>query len=194
MIDRPNRDKLAQLLRHLAAGRITTGRFADECEDLAFSSEDPAVLNVMALGPDLIRIRWPRWSRRLRGRRRLPDDARRRIAIAAVFLYSDCEYQWPEDQSWALRGDCLLMVGFLLLLALGGFGVILSALGQVSPLVAGLCFALAVYLFYFSNIRIEKARAKWVQQCREEGDLKIWPFRRASDFEEAKKRPKLLAG
>jgi len=194
MIDRPNRDKLAQLLRHLAAGRLTTGRFSRECEELLFDSDDAAVFNVIAEGPDLLGFRWPRWSRRFRGRHRLSDDTRRRIAVAALFLYSDLEYEWPGHCSFSERGDCLLLAGFLLLLVLGMFATIFYLSGHVSPLVAGLCFALAVYVFYFSNIRIEKARAKWVEKCRQGRDLRVWPFRRSSDLEDAKKHPKLLAG
>jgi hypothetical protein len=197
MIDHPNRDKLAQLLRHLAAGRLTTGRFSDECEDWlldSVDSDDAAIPNVLGLGPDVIRFRWPRWSRRLRGRHRLSDDTRRRIAIAVVFLHSDYEYEWPEDHSVSMGGDCALLATFLLLLVLGIFATIFYLLGQISPLAAGLCFALAVYVFYFSNIRIEKARAKWIEECREAGDLEVWPFYRSSDFDDAKRHPKLLAG
>ena len=41
---------------------------------------------------------------------------------------------------------------------------------------------------------VEKARAKWVEECRQAAEVELWPFFRTSDFEEAKKRPKLLAG
>lgn len=173
---------------------MSTARFSDECEDILLDSDDAAICNVMGGGPDVVRIRWPRWSRRLRGRHRLADKTRRRVAIAALFLYSDYEYEWPEDDSVSAGGDCLLLCGFLLFLVLGIFATIFCALGQVSPLVAGLSFALAVYVFYFSNIRVEKARAKWVKRCRQGGDLEVWPFYRSSDFEDAKKHPKLLAG
>jgi hypothetical protein len=194
MIDRPSRDRLALLLRHLAVGRIATGLFGNECEDLCLGSEDPAILSVASGGPDIIRIPRRYWSRRRRGRNRLSDDMRHKIAMAILFLRSDYEYEWPQDDTRGLRGDCLLLVICLLLLVLGMFATIFWQLGQVSPLAAAGCFGLAVYVFYFSNMRVEKAERALVDKCRQLGDLEAWPFYRRSDFEEARKRPRLLSG
>ena len=73
----------------------------------------------------------------------------------------------------------------LLLLVLGMFATIFWQLGQVSPWVAAACFALAVYVFYFSNVRVEKARARWLDRCKQLGDLEAWPFFRQTDLPQA---------
>ena len=189
MIDRSSRDKLALLLRRLAAGRITTGQFADECEDICCSSEDSAILGILSSG--IMQIPWSYWPRRLRNKHRLSDEVRHRIAIAVVFLHSECEYEWPED---TMGGDCLLLAAFLLLLVLGAFATVFWQLGQVSVFVAVACFALAVYVFYFSNIRIEKARKRWLANCKQVGDFDAWPFFRSSDLERARTPPRFLMG
>ena len=111
-----------------------------------------------------------------------------------LLLYSDYEYEWPEDDSSVMGGDCLLMAVFLLLLVLGMFATIFWQLGQVLPWVAAACFALAVYIFYFSNVRVEKARTRWLDRSKQLGDLKAWPFFRQTDLEEARRHPRLLKG
>lgn len=194
MIDRSSRNELAQLLRHVAAGTITTRQFADEFESLGLDSDDKAIANIAWGGPGVIEIPRSRWTRRLRGQDRLSDAVRQRIAIAVLFLYSDYEYEWTEDKSSVMGGDCLLMAVFLLLLVLGMFATIFWQLGQVSPWVAAICFALAVYVFYFSNVRVEKARARWLDSCKQIGDLEAWPFFRQTDLEEARRHPRLLKG
>ena len=156
--------------------------------------ERQAITNIAWGGPGVIEIPRSSWTRRLRGPDRLADELRQRIAIAVLFLYSDYEYEWPEDESSVMGGDCLLMAVFLLLLVLGMFATIFWQLGQVSPWVAVACFALAVYVFYFSNVRVEKARTRWLDRSKQLGDLETWPFFRQTDLEEARRRPGLLKG
>lgn len=192
MIDRSSRNELAQLLRQVAAGTITPRQFADEFESWGLDSDDKAITNIALGGPGVIEIPRSRWTRRLRGQDRLSEEVRQRIAIAVLFLYSDYEYEWPEDESSVMGGDCLLMAAFLLLLVLGMFATIFWQLGQVSPWVAAICFALTVYVFYFSNVRVEKARARWLDSCQQLGDLEAWPFFCQTDLEEARRHSRLL--
>lgn len=194
MIDGTSRNELAQLLRLVAAGTITPRQFADEFESWGLETNDKAVTNIAWGGPGVIEIPRSRWTRRLRGRDRLSDAVRQRIAIAVLLLHSDYEYEWPEEESSVLGGDCLLMAVFLLLLVLGMFATIFWQLGQVFPWVAAACFALAVYVFYFSNVRVEKARAQWLDSCQQLGDLEAWPFFRQTDLEEARRHPRLMKG
>ena len=93
MIDRPSRNELAQLLRHVAAGTITPRQFVDEFESWGLDSNDKAVTNIAWGGPGVIEVPRSSWTRRLRGRDRLSDAVRQRIAIAVLFLHSDYEYE-----------------------------------------------------------------------------------------------------
>lgn len=101
MIDRAARNRLAEGIRHLAAGIITNVEFENA---VLASSPDPAVHAVFLGGPwflyhDLMRYR-------LTGAHRLRPGVRRDAARWVLFLKSDLPYEWPLER----RG----MIGTLL--------------------------------------------------------------------------------
>lgn len=112
MIDRSARNRLAEGIRHLAAGAISNVEF----ERSLSSSNDPAVHAVFIGGPwflyhDLVRYR-------LRGAHRLMPAVRREAARWILFLKSDLPYEWPVEQ----RGVVGSLVWVVLnLLTLGFF-------------------------------------------------------------------------
>jgi hypothetical protein len=112
MIDRDARNRLAEGIRHLAAGVVTN----DEFENRVLSrSSDPAIEAVFLGGPwflyhDLMRYR-------LRGAYRLSPAVRREAARWIIFLKSDLPYEWPIQrrnilQSLAWIALCLLPLGY----------------------------------------------------------------------------------
>lgn len=85
MIDRSARNRLAEGIRHLAAGAISNIKFEERSLS---SSNDPAVHAVFIGGPwflyhDLVRYR-------LRGAHRLSPAVRREAARWILFLKSTC--------------------------------------------------------------------------------------------------------
>src|SRR5262245_5398468 len=95
-LDRTARDRLAELLRHLASGRISTDRFSIESDQLVYSTQDPGVQVVYGAGIALAGQWDAIGSICFRGRFRLAPDDRRRMARAVVFLHSDAAYEWPS--------------------------------------------------------------------------------------------------
>jgi len=93
MIDRNARNRLAEGIRHLAAGTITNVEFEERALS---SSTDPAVHAVFVGGPwflyhDLMRYR-------LKGAHRLSPAVRREAARWVLFLKSDLPYEWPVER------------------------------------------------------------------------------------------------
>ena len=114
MVDRESRTKLAELIRHLVAGRITNDEFEDS---FPLRSADPAVWEVFSCGAwalysDL-------WQYRLTGRYRLPKEARREVSRWILYLKTDLEYEWPR---LSLIWSILFLVGNLFSVGLLGFG------------------------------------------------------------------------
>ena len=114
MIDRPNRDRLAEKLRHLVSGRITNEHFNDSVA--VASKQDPAIAAIFwnfadgLSGGDL-------FPYRLRGRNAVPPEVRRIAARVIVFLHSDFEYEYEfilfEDVDWVTPFGFLLAGGSL---------------------------------------------------------------------------------
>ena len=77
MVDREARDKFAELVRHLANGRITETDFDDALESLPFSGKDRIV---DAIFEETFGIK---------------EAPRREVARWILFLQSDLEYKWP---------------------------------------------------------------------------------------------------
>jgi hypothetical protein len=195
MVDRRSRDRLAELIRHLVAGQISSDRFTYEAEDLADTSSDSGVSAVYGFAggvcPDMSVL----WPIRLRGRFRLAPDVRRRMAIAALFLYSDAEYEWPASagsRGGYLNGLLAFLCGtlvfggsMLLVLACMFWWCVSAALG---------CFVAAVLLYRLSRWLTASYQARWVQQQMRFGEYGVWPFLRLEDFAEARGHPRLLCG
>jgi hypothetical protein len=105
MIDRQSRTKLAELIRHLAAGRMTNDEFENR---VPFRSTDPAIWAVFSSGAWFLYSDLRQY--RLTGKYRLPKEARREVARWIVFLKTDLEYEWPKLGRF---GSLLLLVGNL---------------------------------------------------------------------------------
>ena len=103
MVDRNARNRLADGIRHLAAGAITNWEF----EDRAISaSSDPAIHAVYLSGPwflyhDIMRYR-------LRGRYRLSPAVRREAARWVLFLKTNLPYEWR-----LARGNALITIAWI---------------------------------------------------------------------------------
>ena len=95
MIDRERRNQYAEQLRHFAAGVSTVEDYEARTDGLRFgrAGRRRTVFKVW-------RNVWPLYddfcTERLRGEWEITKETRRWITISILFLYSDCEYQWPE--------------------------------------------------------------------------------------------------
>lgn len=194
MIDRPARDRLAQLLRHVVSGQMSMEAFSDEAEQFAETTRDAGVLAVSeavwALHSDA-----PFRPTGLGGGLRPSLALRRRLAIAALFLYTDADYEWPEIRRQGQSMDFLLLLACATFI-IAGF-VLLIPTTVVSPwwgIEAGICFLDALLLYAFSHWRAARCHANWVAAQRRMASHGPWPFRRRSDFREARCRPRLLGG
>ena len=181
-----------QLVRHLADGRISTDSFSDSAAVFALDSEDAGVRAVYEaadslycdiLGPD-----------RFRGRCKLAADVRRKCATAALFLYTDIEYEWPDDACGAGGGDYLLLILCGSLMLAGATFLAFSPVGLLFLLPGIACSSLAIYVYFYSQKLDECDYDRWVGRQNQIGDYDVWPFVRKSDFQDAKEEPRLLAG
>ena len=90
MIDRESRRRLAELLRHFAAGLVSNDEFEDRCPR---GSKDLAVGQILDQGA------WFLYDdlheHRLTGAYRLTNDDRKNVARWILFLESTLRYEWP---------------------------------------------------------------------------------------------------
>ena len=91
IIDRNARDNFSELLRHLASGQITNDQFEDS---LPLNSKDPAVNAVFWNGAWMLYDDLREYK--LKGKYRLPKEAKHEIAKWILFLKSDLPYEWPS--------------------------------------------------------------------------------------------------
>lgn len=108
MIDRDARNRLAEGIRHLAAGIITNVEFEERA--LSFSV-DPAVHAIFLGGPwflyhDLMRYR-------LKGKDRLSPAVRREAARWILFLKTDLPYEWPVERRGLVGSLVWIVVNLL---------------------------------------------------------------------------------
>lgn len=99
MIDRVGRNRLAECIRHLAAGVVTNLEFEDRAE---FYSPDLAIQAVFWGGPWLLYDDFRNY--RLSGRYRLDPRAREGAARWILFLKTDLPYEWPVTRASVLVG------------------------------------------------------------------------------------------
>ena len=89
LVDTDARFKLAKLLRHLAAGRISNFDFENKMPN----SEDPAVdaieSSIWCFYDDFEEMKFV-------GKRRLSKDQKHTIARWILFLYTSEPYEWPQ--------------------------------------------------------------------------------------------------
>lgn len=105
MIDRDHRDLYAEHLRHFAAGIMSVEEYEALTKEFAFATKDRAC-----------KIYWTVWTlyddfrtERLRGEWKLTGQRRKAVACCVLFLYSDKEYEWPEEGNSLLN---LLTLGW----------------------------------------------------------------------------------
>ena len=94
MVDRRRRDQYAELLRHFAAGLLSNVEYEDQADVVLGGTRDIGLCEISRKAwflYDDVRIH------RLRGRWALSPETRHEIARWVAFLYTDCEYEWPEE-------------------------------------------------------------------------------------------------
>jgi len=110
MINRPTRDRYAELLRHFIAGQMTNFEYETQFDNIAESLDttDPAVHEIFqAMWYTYCDLR----KHKMTGADALVGDNRHTLARFILFLYSDLPYEWPTS---SLKGCLLnlLTVGF----------------------------------------------------------------------------------
>ncbi len=169
MIDRINRDRLAEALRHLVAGlisnneyenriRITRGRLAEALSlcyivagMISSSSRIPPMLKdrdraVEEIFDESSGLFSDLHEYRLRGKYRLRRDTRIEVARWILFLKSDLPYEWPPWPQFSLHLTFGLLVPFV---------------------------------------------RRWFRRF---GDFDVWPFIRRADYEKCLTMPPYFAG
>jgi hypothetical protein len=201
MIDRQARDQLAELVRHLMAGTMGVCRFVEAGGKIALRSQDAGVRAVFDFAAGMCEDDLAdtslkdMWADRLPTCYRKSGRIRRKMAIAALFLYSDAEYKWPPLCGPRVAGlDCLLMLGCILCVAVAfvafGFGLRFPAVLEFS----WLFLAASIWVYRYSQRMVDRALAEWEDEQRQIGAYDVWPFMRDAEFDEARDRPRLLCG
>jgi hypothetical protein len=193
MVDRLSRNKLAEALRHLVSGQLSTDRFTDTYPK---NTTDAAVSAIWEWAWGLFSDGL--YSYRLRGRHKVSPETRRDAARAVVFLHSDVEYEWPPGPDWklgaALAGGLsylgiLFSIACLVIACLALLGKMWDAfLIAIVPAVV----VLLPSLILRSHLKRGDLR-RW-ESFKKAGDYDVWPFLRRDDLEIAIRKPRLLAG
>src|SRR4026209_3044574 len=97
VVDRDQRDQLADAIRRLAAGLITNDEFETATTSFAIS-HDTAVRSLREAAWGLYD---DRREYRLEGRFRIGRAERRQLARWVLFLKSNLEYEWPDMTTWS---------------------------------------------------------------------------------------------
>ena len=190
MVDLEARAQVGTNLRRLITGRMTNDQFDDFYYQL--DSDDNAIREIAGYGYCLYSSDLP-LPYRLKGRHAVDTDTRRTAARAILFLQTELEYEWPPDVQgvapfWMLYGPgCYLLVAPILIF----IAVFSASMWQTFTMgVLGfLAIASVVHWLVTRNKRLAE-----VEQFQAHGELDVWPFCRAVDFENAKKKPRFLAG
>ena len=178
MIDRHQRDQLAQELRKLVTGKLSNDDFDDSYYDKYCGSSDPAVREVARFGWCLYSsdVLWPYY---LKGRHKVNAETMRRATHSVLFLQSDLEYAYPVYQEDA-GGSAIGMLGC------GAMILSLTGLVMAGMMLPGRDYALIGWLVFGSVVAAVVWRLmSWLthvetQQLHAEleavGDTKVWPF------------------
>jgi hypothetical protein len=97
MIDRNARNLAAQIIRHYVCGVITNKEFEGRYPS---SKGDPII---RTLEDSLWASYEDIGTHKLTGKNAVSYDLKQRIARWLLFLYSDCEYRWPEISDAGFR-------------------------------------------------------------------------------------------
>jgi len=177
MVDRASRDRLAENLRHFAAGLITN----DEYEDRILESRRTGDKAIEEIFHQVWYCYDDLSEHRLTGRHSLTMEGRKTLARLTLFLKSDIEYEGPI---LSLPGWCSILWiyvtgGLLLYLICQMFSNIWLILLAVPYL--GISYAVARHFDRKIN-------------SPGQFDDSVWPFARLSDYEAALANPPYLNG
>lgn len=162
MIDRAERDKLAQLLEGISTGLISEKDFV---KSLPEDSNDQAVMEIADqaywISPELKR-----------------ESLRQDVDMWVLFLSTDLEYEWPPFPT---------RVGYFQPLALGTLAALLLGALAVFVLESSLTVLILVVMLSYLAAILWPALHGAIQDASYEraGDNDVWPFIRRSDYEEA---------
>lgn len=186
------RRRVAEALRHFAAGRTTNREFERALETTPSSGFYDPVLDSVE------HFAWLMYddfeTHRLDGKRKLSREARRAIARWIFFLRSDCESVEgsPEIQQGA---GLLALSGYLLsLFLLAAVPIVLGVMiaGSVGGLI-GLAVLMAA-ICVFGSRGTDEAEILAQDRAFATEDKSVWPFRSRGEFAAALARPTFLAG
>ena len=94
MVDRAARNRMAELLRHLITGKLTNDEYDNAWHELMPCADDAVVwLHVNGAWFLYSDVR----EHRLVGRYAPTAETRRLIARAVLFLKTDHDYEWPQQ-------------------------------------------------------------------------------------------------
>jgi hypothetical protein len=182
MVDRHERNDLADCLHRLVSGEITNDEFDSRYHRCWHSSEDGAVAEIATFGWGLYSDLHPY---ELKGPYAVSREIRETARHAILFLQTDLEYRWPRNvkgvvRYWGLGGPGFkALVGAILVfvgIAEGGFkGLLFGIIGLVA--------VVPTFHWLFTH----EARAEELTTFRRAGDFQVWPFLSASEHEEAQR-------
>lgn len=182
MIDRDNRDRLADLLERLLRAEITFDRYEQELGEARFEeSEDSGVVAVCHAADNVSEEAGARAGDHLTAEK-FSTELIRNVRRTALFLRSDSEFEWPPLEQSRTRAVALLEIW-----AAVGIAVI--------PLADVLFFGSQSSGFFGCIFAIVNAAASWtaakqlqrlnaednVRRMTENRDLEAWPFARRAD-------------
>jgi len=182
MIDRENRDRLADLLERLLRAEIPFERYERELGESRYEeSQDRGVVAVCHAADGFGEEANARAGDHLTAERFSPELIRN-VGRAARFLRSDREFEWPEMgntrtrvvvllNSWAIIGIAVIPLTDLLLFAPNTNGVFACVLAVVNA--AG---------SWTAAKRIERRNGEEeARRLTENRDLEAWPYARRAD-------------
>jgi hypothetical protein len=161
-----DRNRMAELLRQLASGRITNDQFEDGLPALDRDTW-PIFRAVWGCYDDL-------HEHRLRGLHRLSPHQREIFARCCLFLRSGLSYEWPRASRWTAVRAWLD-----------------SASVDQMPSTKGRRRLRWLFTYIPHNRGSERRDAQVKSRMI---DDRIWPFRRRADLNAALRNPPYLAG
>lgn len=96
MIDREARDKMAEILRHFAAGQLSNFDFEDQVPSTTDAAVRAIYDTVWCFYDDLEK-------HYMKGKWAFSDSIKSQVARWSLFLYSNEEYGWPDIRFSGIR-------------------------------------------------------------------------------------------
>lgn len=187
-IDANLRPKLAESVRQLVAGELTSDEF-DDVYDECCASPDRAVREIASRC-------WGLYSScagsyRLKGWYRVGAETQAWAERARVFLGTGLVYDWPpapDDPGYRSLAGAALSLGIPGSIALGLIGAML--LSDDDTGLGVLLTAAAIFLLLVSIVVLKRRPRSFVKKWeayQASGDFDAWPFLKREDWEVARK-------